>query len=289
MLPQFTRQDGPPLYPKVLYNRPVTRQGAGRLLVPGGHSGDLSLPTALHQLAAAAGVGQCQVALPDNLAKLVAGAPDTTFVPASPSGSLGREALAQLVHLADEADGVMLGASLSNSSHTSILVERLVQETPRPIIAFGEALTALHHNPRLLTDRRDCLIIATMPEVFKLAGQLGVPITVRRGGGLINKLEIIRDLAAASHCHYAIYGTEIITAVDGTLIVTPTNYHLSLVPALYYAVLGVTWLQNPSHRHEGLAIGAYLIRQAASQLTTDHPSVAQLATAIAHVLDTEAF
>ncbi|HSX02649.1 MAG TPA: hypothetical protein VLI05_05050 [Candidatus Saccharimonadia bacterium] len=289
-LPQFTRQDGPPLFPKALYNRPVTRHGAGRLLVPGGHSGDLSLPTALHQLALAAGAGHCQVALPDTLVRLVAGAPDTTFVPASPSGSLGREALGPLLQLAEDADALMLGASLSNSSQTSILIERLVHELNRPIIAFGDTLVAMQHHIEELTNRPDCLIVATMPEVFKLAGQLGVSITVRRGGGLINKLEIVRDLAAASRCHYAVYGTEIITAAGTDLVVTPTNYRLSLVPAAYYAVLGVTWLQNPSRRHDGLATGAYILREAAAGLgDTDRPSVGQLAKSIAAVLARESF
>ena len=66
-LPQFDRQDGAPLYPKILYNRPVTRSGAGRLLAIGGHTGEFSLPTALYGFAMAGGAGECVVALPDRL------------------------------------------------------------------------------------------------------------------------------------------------------------------------------------------------------------------------------
>src|SRR4051812_44492732 len=116
-LPKFVRQDGDPLYPKILYNRPVTRHGAGRLLVVGGHSGEFSLPTAVYQLALAAGVGDCQVVLPDSLLKFIGGLPGTNFVPSSPSGSLGSEALGRIVELSEEADAVAIGASLSNNSH----------------------------------------------------------------------------------------------------------------------------------------------------------------------------
>ncbi len=287
-IPRFTRQDSAPLYPKVLYNRPVTRSGAGRLLVPGGHAGDFSIATSLHQLAMAAGAGECHVVLPDVLAKLVGGAPDTIFVPSSPSGSLGREALGRLLDLAEEADAVALGANLSNNSHTSMLIERLMSELERPVILFADAFTALQHHVQQFTDRPDCLVIATMPEIFKLAGQLGIAINIRPGGGLINKLEIIRDVAAVSRCHYAVYGTEIVAATRDELIVTPASYRLSLVPAAYYAVLAVMWLQNRARPHEGLATGAYILSQASARLgDTERPSVSQLAQSISRALNAD--
>ncbi len=280
-IPAFVRQDAGLLYPNVLYNRPVTRQGAGRLLIAGGHSGDFSLPTSLHQLAMAAGAGECQVVLPDQLRGILGGTPDTVFVPSSPSGSLGSEALDRLLNLAENTDGVALGASLSNNSHTSILIERFLQETGQPVTLFADALVALQHNVRQFTDNPNALVILTMPEVFKLAGQLRIPISIRQGGGLINKLEIIRDLAAGSRCQYVVYGTEIIVAAGEQLIVTPVNYRLSLVPAAYYAVLTVSWLQNLNRRPEGLATGAFILREASANLgDTERPSTTQLASAI---------
>src|SRR3954469_20037555 len=101
---QFTRQDADPLYPKVLYNRPITRSGGGRLLIVGGHSGEFSLPTAIHQFAVAAGVGEAVAVLPDNLAKFLGGAPGTAFAASSTSGSLGREALGRILELSEESD-----------------------------------------------------------------------------------------------------------------------------------------------------------------------------------------
>src|SRR5207245_2452987 len=115
-----------------------------------------------------------------------------------------------ILRLSEEAEAVAIGASLSNNSHTTVLVERLLQELKRPVIIFGDALTSMQHNLGIITQRPDCLTIITMPEVFKLCGVLGVPINIRPGGGLINKLEIIRDLAAASKCQYFVYGSETI-------------------------------------------------------------------------------
>lgn len=296
----YIRQLDQPLYPKTLYNRPINRLGGGRLLIVGGHTGELSLPTAIHQLALSSGVGECRVILPDTLAKLLGGAPGTYFAPSTPSGSLSTEALGRILELSEDCDAVALGASLSNNSITTMLIEKLTRELTRPIIAFEDALPALASDVTALTERQDALVILTMPGVFKLCGALSIPIEIRPGGGLLNKIEIIRDLADRSRCHYAVYGTEIITAshredgpghdTDPELVVTPIDYHLSLMPALFPATLGTFWLQSTADRAAGLVTGAYVIAQAGNHLTTpDRPTISTLAKAIDHYLRQDDF
>jgi NAD(P)H-hydrate repair Nnr-like enzyme with NAD(P)H-hydrate dehydratase domain len=283
--PEFIRQTDAPLYPKVLFNRPVTRSGGGRLLIVGGHTGEFSLPTAIHQFAVAAGVGEATAVLPDALAKFLGGAPGTAFAAASTSGSLGREALGRILELSEEADAVAIGASLSNNSNTAMLIERLIVEIKRPVVIFDEALIALRHNITAVTNNPDALVILTMAEVFKLCTALNVSITIRPGGGLVNKLEIIQDLADASACAYAVYGTEIVVAAGGQLVVTPLNYRLALTPALFYGVLSTFWLQNRANPTAGLATGAYLIAHAGAGLgDTGRPSATGLAAALADTL-----
>ena len=283
--PEFQRQTDQPLFPQVIYNRPVTRMAGGRMLIVGGHSGEFSLPTATHQFAVAAGIGEATAVLPDNLAKLLGGAPGVAFAASSTSGSLGREALGRILELSEETDAVAIGASLSNNSNTAMLTERLAQEVKRPLIVFDDALTSLRQNIALVTDNPQALVILTMAEVFKLCGALGIPINIRPHAGLINKLEIIRDLASASACAYAVYGTEIIIASGGQLTVTPINYRLSLTPALFYGTLSTFWIQNRTNPVAGLTTGAYLIAQAGADLgDTQRPSAASLAQALLRVL-----
>ena len=283
--PEYVSQSGSPLYPNILYNRPLTRNAGATLLIVGGHSGEFSMPTAIHQLATAAGIGQCKVILPDRLVSLLGGAPDTYFVPSSTSGSLGREALGRILELEEDADGTAIGASLSNNSNTTILVEKLITSLTRPVIVFDEGLTALGRNSSVVTDNPDALLILTMAEVFKLAGHLTIPIRIRTGGGLINKLEIIQDLTAASRCTYAIFGTEIITASGSDITVTPINYRLSLLPAMFYGVLSTFWLQNSQSRTRGLVTGAYVISEAGQSLSeASRPAVADMAKAVERVL-----
>jgi NAD(P)H-hydrate repair Nnr-like enzyme with NAD(P)H-hydrate dehydratase domain len=283
--PEFVRQTSVPLYPKVLYNRPITRSGGGRLLVVGGHTGEFSLPTAVHQFAIAAGIGECTVVLPDKLAKFLGGAPGTAFTASTPSGSLDGAALGRILELSEESDAVAIGPSLSNNSTTSILTERLVSEIQRPIAVFDEGLVALRTNLQAVTDNPKALIILTMAEIFKLAGALGVAINIRPGAGLINKLEIIQDVVAAGRASYVVYGTEIIVAAGGKLVVTPANYRLSLTPALFYGTLTTFWVQNPTDPAAGLVTGAYLIAKAGEGLgETGTPSANGLAKALADAL-----
>jgi NAD(P)H-hydrate repair Nnr-like enzyme with NAD(P)H-hydrate dehydratase domain len=265
--PEFIRQTDNALFPQILYNRPVTRSGAGRLLIPGGHSSEISQPTALFHLCVASGAGECIVALPDTLVKILAGAPSTTFVGSSPSGSLGRAALGRLLELSVDMDAVTLGVSLSSNSETSILIERFVAETVRPVIAVDEAIALLTPNPQALIAKPENLLILTMAQVFKLADQLGVPIQIRPGGGLMNKLEIIAAVAKQVSASMLIYGTETIIASPGEpLIVTPTNYQLGLYPVVYYARASVFWLQNPTNRRAGLGAACYILSRVSQHI-----------------------
>jgi NAD(P)H-hydrate repair Nnr-like enzyme with NAD(P)H-hydrate dehydratase domain len=266
-IPKFIRQDEAPLYPKILWNRPVSRRGAGRLLIPGGHTGEFSFPSSLFQAATAAGIGECTVAFPDALVKLFSGASGTTFVPSSTSGSLGQEGSGLILHMAEDYDAMLLGASLSNHSQTTILLETLIRESSMPLILIEDAISLLENQAELLVGNEQHLLIITMPQVFKLAGRLGVPIHIKPNGGLINKLEIVRDLTAASKCTYVVWGSELIVAEPGReLIVTPMNHRMSQLPAVLYGALAAFWIQNIGDRRAGLATASYLLKQVGQSL-----------------------
>lgn len=286
-LPQFELQGNEPLYPKVLWNRPVARTGAGRLLVPGGHTGQFSLITSLHQVAQAAGAGACIAMLPDSLIAMLGGAPETVFVPSTPSGSLHRDGLGRLLELASDSDAVMIGANLSQNSLTTILLERFLKESNVRVIAFGEAFASLQHNLGALTRREDSLLIVTMPEVIALAKSIGADITVKDGGGLVNKLEIVGTLSQLVAGDIVVYGNETIVAVDGRLGVSASNFRLAQLPALAVAILSVFWVQNSARPYEGLMTGANVLTALGDRLfatSTARPALQDATNGIRQIL-----
>lgn len=286
-LPVFELQGDEPLYPKVLWNRPVARTGAGRLLVPGGHTGQFSMVTSIHQVAQAAGAGACVAMLPDSLIAMLGGAPETVFVPSTPSGSIHREGLGRLLELASDSDAVLLGANLSQNSLTTILIERFLAESTVRVVAFAEAFSSLQHNPGALAGRKGALLIMTMPELIALAKAISVKVTVKDGGGLVNKLEIVRTLAQAIPGDIVVYGNETIVSVDGRLGVSASNYRLAQLPALAIAILAVFWVQNTARPYEGLMTGANVMTQLGDRLfatSTARPALQDATAEIRQIL-----
>jgi NAD(P)H-hydrate repair Nnr-like enzyme with NAD(P)H-hydrate dehydratase domain len=281
----YITQGDEPLFPKIIWNRPISRHGAGRLLVVGGYLGDFSLPTIIYGLANAAGIGECIVALPDKLSKFLDSNSATVLVPSSIAGSIGANSLGQLLELAGETDAVAIGAGLSNNSETASVIEKFIIQSDRPTIIFADALDALKFNLTLITDNPDCLLIMTMQELFKVAGLLNIPISIRRDGGLINKLEIIESIKSEIKCDLVIFGTEIIVSDGNKLSVTKINRNLARIPAIFYAVMSVFWLQNNQQKFEGLTTGAWIISQLGEQTSDiDQPSLSDIGTKIMKII-----
>lgn len=258
----YLKQTDQPLFPKILWNRPLRSSGAGRLLLPGGHPGHFSVIQAVYQIAKAAGIGQCTLALPDSLRALLAEIPDSRFLPSTPAGSLGNGALGELLRMAGDSDALALGADLSNSSETSILAEALVTRSAEArVVAFGDAFTSMKHNLKALIDRPNTLIVATMPQIFVLSEAAGVPIRIK-SGDVTNKIEIMQELAQASKADYALVSRELIVAAEGKISLTTSVSAMDFFLPAAIGLTSVFWIQNPSKPFEALTAGAYALRQA---------------------------
>lgn len=255
------------------------------MLLVGGHTGEFSQPTAFNQLALAAGIGECRVIMPDKLASMLGGAPGVFFGASTSSGSLSREALGRILELSEDSDALVVGTSLSNNSDTSMFTERLISEYSGNLILIDDGLVATRSQASLIKQRPNTLFIVSMPEVFKLCATLKIPIHIKDGAGLINKLEIVRHLAAQLAGDLAVYGTETIIASGDELTVTPTNHRLGLHSSVYWSVLSSFWVQNQRQPLEGLTTGAYILQQVGANYgPASSPTVTQLADMVAHSL-----
>lgn len=289
-LPIYQKQARQPLFADVLWNRPLNRAAAGTLLIVGGHSRDFSLVQSFYQTALAAGIGRCRVVLPDSLRSLLAGTPDTVFVPGNASGALAREAFGVIMQMAQEAQAIAIGVNLSSSSETTVLVEALLEKLTIPIILHDEGLSVIKHHPQIATGRPDCLIIADMQQVFKLSGWLELPIAIRAEGGVVNKVEIMGALAQASHCNYLLTGRDMVAAAEGQISLTTTVSAMDFFQAATYGVASVFWAQNHKRPFAGLTTAAYILAQARDRLGQDNQQplmIGEISEAIKAVLKQE--
>ena len=265
-----TQTAATPLFPKLLWNRPVSRRAGGRMLIVGGQPGHISEPQTMYAIAEAAGIGECGVILPDSLEKLVGSKGPASFVASNPTGSLGRAALAEIMTLSSDYDSLLLAPEAGNNSETAILLERLAEDARVSRIFYGDALTALGFIVGDLVQSDNHLFIVTMAQLFKIAGKLEVGIHIERDSGLLNKLQIIANVVAAGHASYVILGSDIVVASGGQMSVTPLSRRDT--PALQVAaaaLLATSWTQNPARRYEGLTTGAYIMASTLAKIPAD--------------------
>lgn len=273
---EYLKQADQPLFADILWSRPVLRTGAGRLLLIGGHPGHFSQIQAVYQSALAAGIGECRVVVPDSLRVLLADAPDSVFVPATNSGSLGKPALAQILDEAAEADAVAIGADLGNNSETSLLLESLATKFEGRLVVYAEAFESLKHNLGLLANRPQTLILGLMPELFRLGNALKLPLKIEPERELINKIEIIQKLSQAGRADYLLLNRDMITVAQSQTSVTSAVSSMDfLVPAMV-GVAATFWLQNQNKRFEGLTTAAYILRQVRQTLADNDADKALL-------------
>ncbi len=254
---EYLHQTDQPLFPKVLWNRPVSRAGAGKFLLIGGRAGHFNLINDVYSAAAAGGAGELKLALPDSLRGMVP-ADAAEFLPSSPSGSLGQEAITPILKLAEDCRGIAIGGNLSDNSQTAIAMEAVLEKANRPIALYDDALELLKHRPELLVGPRR-LVVADMPELFKLAGRLGIGLKPAADPGAVAKIAVVQAIAHKTEADYLIFGRDIIATASGQVSLTNPGYVPE--PAIVYGLASVFWLQNQNQPFEGLTTAGYVLSQ----------------------------
>src|ERR1700761_3028435 len=119
----WLKQTGKPLFPELEWSRPETRALSGKLLIVGGNGYEFKAPANAYGDVLEAGVGTATVLLPNSMQKVVSDIfPEAEFAPSTPSGSLAREGLAQMLDLATRMDGVLLPGDIGRNSETTVLL-----------------------------------------------------------------------------------------------------------------------------------------------------------------------
>ncbi|HUC19978.1 MAG TPA: hypothetical protein VMR98_00590 [Candidatus Polarisedimenticolaceae bacterium] len=282
MTPAFERQTDSPLFPDILWNRPAMKSRGGRLLVLGGQTHQFNNLQATYEVAEAAGIGEVDIVMPDSLRATAGRSGLGRFVPSSPSGSLGKAALGEILHLAGETDAVVIGANLTNNAETGMMIESLIRELDTRVIITEEAFEILQFHPELITGNPKALVVTTMRGLFDLANHHRMPIAIKPNAGVIGKLEILQQLASISKSQYLVFDREVMVAAEDKLSLTPLQTSLASLPAAAIGVAATFWVQQPGKLFQTLTTAAYVLSAAASAADKDEtaPTYASLSRQI---------
>jgi hypothetical protein len=140
----------------------------------------------------------------------------------------------------------------------------VIDKLEQPLIISDEVIQMMKFNPEKLIHRQPELIVSTMSALFELANHFAVPIRIRQGDTLLNKIELVRNVSQHTHSHHVVVGPELIVAAEGQVSMTPLTSPGD--PWIFEAIgsLAPFWLQNQAKSFQGLSTGAYVLSHALS-------------------------
>ena len=247
-----------PLYDDLIWSRPENKATAGKLLIIGGNAHGLTAPGIAYQAAAKAGVGTAHVLLPDAIRKAIGNSFDEgEFVLSTPSGSFAKAAINQILENADWADGVLLAGDFGRNSETAILIEDILDKYKGPLTITQDGLDYFLSHPGKLLDRTNTLIVATLPQLQKLAQNSNPSVLVRQAMslhalvGIMNSWSKERNLFLATN-----HLKQFITVNNGEVSTTADGEKQDWAIPLA-ASASVWWLQQPSKPFEAVTTSIF--------------------------------
>lgn len=158
-----------PLFPDIEWSKPEQRSQAGRLGILGGNKLGFAGVAEAYSVALQAGVGEVRVLLPDVLKKTIpATITDTLFGATNPSGSLAKDARAELEALAQWSTGVLMIGDAGRNSETAIAYENFLKDYSGPLTITRDAVDLIKNSAQTIVDRPDTLLVVSFAQLQKL-------------------------------------------------------------------------------------------------------------------------
>ncbi len=253
----WLKQSSKPLFPDILWSRPETKAGAGKLVIIGGNEHAFSAPGIAFNVADTAGAGVVRVLLPEAVRKVVKHLlPDADYAPSTPSGSFSKKALAEMVSLANWGDAVLLAGDFGRNSETAIVLESFIEQYNGPLVLTQDAVEYFRETPLNIVDRKHTLIVLSLSQLQKLFMNTPTitPITLS-----MTTPQLVEALHVYTTEHPVAIATLhsglLFTAHDGIVVTTPLQKDIWRVE--FAASASVFYLQNPDKLSDAIATAAH--------------------------------
>jgi hypothetical protein len=243
-----------PLYQDIVWSRPENKNQAGKLAIVGGDAQGFAAVGDAFNAASEAGIGSCRVMLPDVLERTVSRIfPAAEFGPSTPSGSFGKQALAELLSLSAWADGTLLAGDLGRNSETAVLLEQFALKYSGQLTITKDAADYYIKSPANIINRANTTLVISLSQLQKLF------VASRQPSAITFNMDVIR-LIEALHAMTLEYPLTLIikhvgtvfVAVNGQVSSTKLKQDEKIWRVKTAAKTSVWWLQNPGKAFEGI-------------------------------------
>jgi NAD(P)H-hydrate repair Nnr-like enzyme with NAD(P)H-hydrate dehydratase domain len=237
-----------PLFPDIEWSKPEQKAFAGKLGIIGGNKLGFAGVAEAYSVATSAGVGQVRVLLPDVLRKTIPSSIiDALFAPTNPSGSLSKDAAADMATISSWADGVLLIGDAGRSSETAILYEQFIQNYPGLLVITRDAVDLVKNNTQALVDRPNTLLIVSFAQLQKLFQAVYYPKVLTFSMQLTNLVEALHKFTITYPVSIAVLHKEtFIVAHDGKIVTTPWDNPMMIWRGITAAKAAAYWLWSPT-------------------------------------------
>ncbi|OJU87821.1 hypothetical protein BGO17_02445 [Candidatus Saccharibacteria bacterium 49-20] len=237
-----------PLFPDIEWSKPENRIQAGKLGIVGGNKLGFAGVAEAYSVASSSGVGQIRVLLPDVLKKTIPAAiTDTVFGPTNPSGSLTKDAAADLAMLGGWADGILMIGDAGRSSETAILYEQFLHDYAGKLIITRDAIDLVKNSSQALVDRPHTLLIASFAQLQKLFQSVYYPKVLTFSMQLTNLVEALHKFTITYPVSIAVLHRDtFIVASGGNVVTTPWDNPMMIWRGNIAAKAAAYWLWSPA-------------------------------------------
>lgn len=249
------RASGTPLFPDIEWNKPEQRSKAGKLAIIGGNKLGFAGVAEAYGVATEAGVGQVRVLLPDVLKKTIPPTiTDTVFAPTNPSGSLTKEAVAEMNAAGEWAESVLLIGDAGRSSETAIAYEQFIQHYTGPLVITRDAIDLIKNNSQAIVDRPQTLLVASFAQLQKLFQSVYYPKVLTFSMQLTNLVEAVHKFTITYPVTLAVlHKDHLVIAHGGQVVTHPWENPMAIWRGSVAARATAYWLWNPHKPLEAVA------------------------------------
>lgn len=251
----WQQQINEPLFPNLLWSRPETKHGAGKLLVIGGQAQEFNHVAESYAAAEKAGAGIVRVIMPESTRKYTSMLPNIEYAPANPSGSFARKALTELLDASQWSDMVLLSGNLGKNSETSLLLESLLHKYTGPCVISSDTLTSLSMSARTLFKRENTILVVEYSDLRKFGIELALeePVTSTMTNTVLAR--VLREITEHFAASLVIRSEQFTwTSHQGNVAASkPKDESISTVAA----AVSVWAMQHPNKLFEAITTAAY--------------------------------
>lgn len=239
---------GEPLFPDIEWSKPEQKSQAGKLGIIGGNQLGFAGVAEAYSVAQNAGVGFIRVLLPDVLRKTIPPIiTDTVFAPTNLSGSLSKDAVAEMNAVGEWADSILLIGDAGRSGETAIAYEQFIQKYEGQLVLTRDAIDLVKNGSEMLVERPNTVLVASFAQLQKLFQSVYYPKVLTFSMQLTNLVEALHKFTITYPVTLVVlHKDHILVASGGEVTSQVWNNPMLIWRGTVAAKAATYWLWSPS-------------------------------------------